>query len=165
MLIAYENGLIVLWDITEDRAVLARGNKDLQLKSDEVVDFPKNVSLEQFTDTLDHEQAEKEISSLCWVSSDGSILAVGYVDGDILLWNMSTAAPRKDKQGQKASNVIKLQLSSSDRRLPVIILHCSENILHTHCGGQLFVYGGDEIGSEEVLTVRSKPDLVVHIFA
>ncbi|KAG5558001.1 hypothetical protein RHGRI_008044 [Rhododendron griersonianum] len=153
VLIAYENGLIVLWDITEDRAVLVRGNKDLQLKSDEVVDFPKNASLEQFTDTLDHEQAEKEISSLCWVSSDGSILAVGYVDGDILLWNMSTAAPRKDKQGQKASNVIKLQLSSSDRRLPVIILHCSENILHTHCGGQLFVYGGDEIGSEEVLTI------------
>ncbi|XP_058207273.1 uncharacterized protein LOC131320562 isoform X1 [Rhododendron vialii] len=153
VLIAYENGLIVLWDITEDRAVLVKGNKDLQLKSDEVVDFPKNVSLEQFTDTLDHEQAEKEISSLCWVSSDGSILAVGYIDGDILLWNMSTAAPRKDKQGQKASNVIKLQLSSSDRRLPVIILHCSENILLTHCGGQLFVYGGDEIGSEEVLTI------------
>ncbi|KAH7854128.1 hypothetical protein Vadar_010404 [Vaccinium darrowii] len=146
VLIAYQNGLIVLWDITEDRAVLVRGNEDLQLKSDKVVDFPKDA-------TLDHEQAEKEISTLCWVSSDGSILAVGYVDGDILLWNMSTAVSSKDQQGQKKSNFINLQLSSSDRRLPVIVLHCSENRLHTNCGGQLFVYGGDEIGSEEVLTI------------
>ncbi|GFZ15014.1 transducin family protein [Actinidia rufa] len=137
----------------EDRAVLVKGCKDLQRKDDKVVDSPSDVKHEQFIDTEDSEQAEKEISSLCWVTSDGSILAVGYVDGDILLWNLSIAASSKDQQGQKASNnVIKLQLSSSDRRLPVIVLHCSGNKSHTDCEGQLFVYGGDEIGSEEVLT-------------
>ncbi|XP_057476584.1 uncharacterized protein LOC130764380 isoform X2 [Actinidia eriantha] len=154
VLIAYENGLIILWDVTEDRAVLVKGCKDLQRKDDKVVDSPSDVRHEQFIDTEDSEQAEKEISSLCWVTSDGSILAVGYVDGDILLWNLSIAASSKDQQGQKASNnVIKLQLSSSDRRLPVIVLHCSGNRSHTDCEGQLFVYGGDEIGSEEVLTI------------
>ncbi|KAL6980725.1 hypothetical protein U1Q18_022362 [Sarracenia purpurea var. burkii] len=154
VLIAYQNGLIILWDVTEDRAVLVKSYKDLQLKDDKVADSPNDTMREQFTDASNYEQAEKEISSLCWVSSDGSILAVGYVDGDILLWNLSSDSSSKDQQRQTASNnAIKLQLSSGNRRLPVIVLHCSENTSHTDCGGQLFVYGGDEIGSEEVLTI------------
>ncbi|CAL5322708.1 unnamed protein product [Camellia sinensis] len=153
VLIVYESGLIILWDVTEDRAVLVRGNTDLQLKNDKVVDSPNEVNYDQFTNTSDPEQEEKEISSLCWASSDGSILAVGYVDGDILLWNLLTSASSKDQRGQRASNNVKLQLSSVDRRLPVIVLHWSGNKFHTDRGGQLFVYGGDEIGSEEVLTI------------
>ncbi|XP_059627965.1 uncharacterized protein LOC132270778 isoform X2 [Cornus florida] len=153
VLIAYENGVIVIWDITEDRAVVVRGYKDLQLKDKTVVDIPNDASHEH-TDASDNEQAEKEISSLCWISSDGSILAVGYVDGDILLWNLSTATSTKDQQAQKSSNnVVKLQLSSGDRRLPVIVLHWSGDTAHNDRGGKLFVYGGDDIGSEEVLTI------------
>lgn len=160
MLIAYENGLIILWDVTEDRTILARGNKDLQLKDKIVVHSPNGARHEHSSDTFDNEQVDKEISSLCWVSSDGSILAVGYVDGDILLWNLSNAAPTKDQKAHNLSNsVIKLQLSSADRRLPVIVLHWSANSAHNGHGGQLFVYGGDEIGSEEILTVCSTCNL------
>uniref|UniRef100_A0A5B7BCF9 V-SNARE coiled-coil homology domain-containing protein n=1 Tax=Davidia involucrata TaxID=16924 RepID=A0A5B7BCF9_DAVIN len=154
VLIAFENGLIILWDVTEDRPVVVRGYKDLQLKDETVIESSKELVHEHSTDASDHEQAEKDISSLCWVSSDGSILAVGYVDGDILLWNLSTAAYTKDQQAQKSSNnVVKLQLSSGSRRLPVIVLHWSANRAHNDRGGQLFVYGGDDIGSEEVLTI------------
>ncbi|KAA8534064.1 hypothetical protein F0562_031743 [Nyssa sinensis] len=154
VLIAFENGLIIIWDVTEDRPVVVRGYKDLQLKDETVIDSSKELVHEHFTDASDLEQAEKEISSLCWVSSDGSILAVGYVDGDILLWNFLTAASAKDQQAQKSSNnVVKLQLSSGSRRLPVIVLHWSANRAHNDRGGQLFVYGGDDVGSEEVLTI------------
>lgn len=157
MLIAYENGFIILWDVTEDRAVLVRGYKDLQRKDEIVIDSLNDVRREHINVTSDNEQAEKEISSLCWVSSDGSILAVGYVDGDILLWNLSTAASTKDQKGhESSSNVIKLQLSSAEKRLPVIVLHWYSNSAHKGPRGQLFVYGGDEIGSEEVLTVCSR---------
>ncbi|XP_047321291.1 uncharacterized protein LOC124925354 [Impatiens glandulifera] len=150
VLIAFENGLIILWDVTEDRAVIVKGTKDLQLKDDKVIYSPEGVTKEELVDSSVDEQTEKEISSLCWVSSDGSILAVGYVDGDILLWNLST-----DSKNQAANNVVKLQTSSAKKRLPVIVLHWSSSRGHTDHDGRLFVYGGDEIGSEEVLTILS----------
>ncbi|KAK6122032.1 hypothetical protein DH2020_044225 [Rehmannia glutinosa] len=154
VLIAYENGLIILWDVTEDRAVHVKGYKDLQLKGGIVVNFSDNESHTDLNDSLDNEEAEKEISSLCWVSPDGSVLAVGYVDGDILLWNLSVSDNGKSPRTPKSSNdVVKIQLSSGDRRLPVIVLHWSPNKAQNGRGGQLFAYGGEEIGSEEVLTI------------
>lgn len=144
MLIAYENGLLVLWDASEDRAVLVRGHKDLELTEGNMTNHSTDVS---------DLELEKEISSLCWVTGDGSILAVGYVDGDILFWNFSNVTSSKDQQvNQSRNNVVKLQLSSSNRRLPVIILRWCPSELQNH-KGKLFVYGGDEIGSPEVLTV------------
>ncbi|KAI3930778.1 hypothetical protein MKX01_037224, partial [Papaver californicum] len=107
LMIAYENGLIILWDVSESRVVLFRGHKDLQLKDDQV---------------------EKEISSLYWASPDGSILVVGYVDGDIFLWNKLSASSIKGPQAGGSSNdAVKLQLSSGKRKIPVIVLHWSTN--------------------------------------
>lgn len=149
--------MIILWDVTEDRAVLIRGYRDLQLKEGTIVDFSNNESHTYLNNSLDDEQAEKEISSLCWVSPDGSVIAVGYVDGDILLWNLLVSDNRNGQRAHKSSNdVVKIQLSSGDRRLPVIVLHWSPNKAQYGCGGQLFVYGGEDIGSEEVLTVCSE---------
>ncbi|EYU26792.1 hypothetical protein MIMGU_mgv1a0006321mg, partial [Erythranthe guttata] len=154
VLIAYENGLIILWDVTEDRAVHIKGYKDLQLKEAMTVNVSDNQSQTSVNDSLDNEEAEKEISSLCWASPDGSVLAVGYVDGDIFLWNLSVSNNGKDQKTQKSpDDVVKIQLSSGDRRLPVIVLHWSSNKARNGCGGQLFAYGGAEIGSEEVLTI------------
>ncbi|GAA0140731.1 membrane trafficking regulatory protein [Lithospermum erythrorhizon] len=157
VLIAYDNGFIILWDVTEDRAVLVRGSKDLQLIDKCLVDCPNDVGRDQLdTSSSDCEQMEKEISSLCWVSPNGSVLAVGYVDGDILLWNLSVPDNRKDQTAKKSSSdVVKLQLASGERRLPVIVLHWSPNNSGKECKGKLYVYGGDQIGSDEVLTVLS----------
>ncbi|KAG5599931.1 hypothetical protein H5410_031301, partial [Solanum commersonii] len=151
VLIAYENGLIVLWDITEDRAALVREFKQHQLKDEIVVYASKNASEEKFCASPDNQEGKKEISSLCWLSSDGSILAVGYVDGDILLWNISVPG-KKSPEAEASSSYVKLQLSAGDKRLPVIILRWSAKNTQNGCGGQLFVYGGDSIGSEEALT-------------
>lgn len=154
VLIAYQNGVIILWDVSEDKAVLVRAHKDLQLKDEIIIRSTSDVRRESLNYKPDDEQTEKEISALCWVSSDGSTLAVGYVDGDILLWNLSTAISTKDQRANKSSNnAIKLRFSSGDKRLPVIVLHWSANSAHNGSGGQLFVYGGDDIGSEEVLTI------------
>ncbi|KAK4436503.1 Syntaxin-binding protein 5 [Sesamum alatum] len=154
VLIAFENGLIILWDVTEDRAIHVRGSKDLQLKEHMVVNFSNNESHTYPNDSLDNEEAEKEISSLCWVSPDESVLAVGYVDGDILLWDLSVSDNGKVQRTQKPPNdVVKIQLSSGDKRLPVIVLRWSPNKAQNGSGGQLFAYGGGDIGSEEVLTI------------
>ncbi|KAG9453465.1 hypothetical protein H6P81_006369 [Aristolochia fimbriata] len=154
VIIAYENGLLILWDISEARPVLVRGYMDLQLKDD---NLQNKASDKPETSSSSYEQ-EKEICSLCWASASGSVLAVGYIDGDILLWNTSSSFSVKDSQQAEFSsnNVVKLELSSGERRLPVIVLHWSPNseTSNDH-GGYLFIYGGDEVGSEEVLTVLS----------
>ncbi|XP_068668625.1 uncharacterized protein [Aristolochia californica] len=148
VIIAYENGLIILWDISEARPVLVRGYKD---------NLPSKTSDELQTSSSSNGQ-EKEICSLCWASASGSVLAVGYIDGDILLWNISSSASTKGPQQAEVSfnSVVKLELSSCERRLPVIVLHWSPNSKPCNDrGGYLFIYGGVEVGSEEVLTVLS----------
>nr|XP_023903729.1 uncharacterized protein LOC112015552 isoform X4 [Quercus suber] len=156
LLIAYDNGLIVLWDASEDRIVLVRGYKDLLLKDKTVVDCLTDTRHELSDDVSDDTELDKEISSICWASNSGLVLAVGYVDGDIMFWNLTNASSIQDQKAAKSSNdVVKLQLSSGSRRLPVIVLHWATNRSHNDCGGQLFVYGGDEIGSVEVLTILS----------
>lgn len=155
-MIAYDNGIIVLWDALEAQVVIVRGNKDLQLMNESVVNTVNEEKPSGADDPSNQEQLEKEISSLCWASSNGSVLAVGYIDGDIMLWNL-TSGHNKDQRSVKSSNkVVKLQLASGDRRLPVIVLHWSAKTSINDNGGLLFVYGGDEIGSEEVLTVSSE---------
>ncbi|KAK7339895.1 hypothetical protein VNO77_20581 [Canavalia gladiata] len=150
VLIAFVDGLLILWDISEAKIVFLGGGKDLQLK-DEDGNSSTEMGANLPADIIEH-LGDKEISALCWASSTGSILAVGYLDGDILLWNLSSAAPSKGQQTTK--NVVKLQLSTAERRLPVIVLQWSNSYKsQSDCAGQLFVYGGDEIGSEEVLTV------------
>ncbi|XP_022744121.1 uncharacterized protein LOC111295038 isoform X2 [Durio zibethinus] len=156
VLIAYENGLLVIWDVSEDRVVLVRGNKDLQLQGRTASGSAKEKKLEVSDCTADNDEVEKQISSLCWASNDGSILAVGYVDGDIMFWNLSTAIPKKNQQAEKSpNNVVKLQLSLGEKRLPVIVLHWSANQSHSDRGCKLFVCGGDKIGPDEVLTILS----------
>ncbi|KAL5710191.1 hypothetical protein ACHQM5_020785 [Ranunculus cassubicifolius] len=153
VLIAYENGLINLWDVSEAQVVVSKGNKDLQLDTERSVVSPSEVNGELPDTALDGILEEKEISSLCWVC--GTIVAVGYVDGDIILWNLSISSST-DQQGGLSNGVVKLQLSSGKRRIPVIVLHwAADKQSHNDCKGQLFIYGGDEIGSEEVLTVLS----------
>ncbi|GJZ43827.1 hypothetical protein Tco_0591082, partial [Tanacetum coccineum] len=64
-----------------------------------------------------HNLEDKEITTLCWASSNAT-------------------------------------LSSAERKLPIIILHWLPNSKSQNdYDGQLFVYGGGELGSEEVLTV------------
>ncbi|KAH9614630.1 hypothetical protein KSS87_008334, partial [Heliosperma pusillum] len=133
--------------------VVFKGDKDLLIKG-HLSDSSRKLDVDPLNNALE-DMYEKEISALCWASSIGSILAVGYIDGDILLWDLR--APFKcNKTGDSFNDVVKLQLSSAEKRLPVIILHwCEVNVSQNSSSGQLFVYGGCEIGSEEALTVVS----------
>lgn len=152
VLIAYESGLIVLWNVVEGHPVVVRGDKVLELQNKVVPPNERDIDIVNDEASLDLE--EKEISALCWASTDGSILAMGYVDGDILFWNTSNDSSIKYQEAGLSPNVVKLQLSTSEKRLPVIVLHWLDNSKSSkHREGQLLIYGGDEIGSEEVVTV------------
>lgn len=149
LLIAYESGLIILWDVAESHVVTVRGDKALQLKSQVV---PSNDANGKPLDEAVLDLEGKEISALCWASVDGEILAVGYVDGDILFWDTSEAASICMDEASLSHSVIKLKLAASEKRLPVIVLRWVDNSKSRKHKGQLIVYGGDEIGCEEVVT-------------
>ncbi|PPE02248.1 hypothetical protein GOBAR_DD00707 [Gossypium barbadense] len=128
VLIAYVNGLIVIWDVSDDKVVLVRGNKDLQLQGETASGSPENKNLEVSDCVSESDKVEKEISSLCWASNDGSILAVGYVDGDIMFWALPTATSKNNQQASKShKNVVKLQLSSGEKRLPALVVDITPN--------------------------------------
>ncbi|XP_020246277.1 syntaxin-binding protein 5-like isoform X2 [Asparagus officinalis] len=152
VLIAYENGLLILWDVLEGHVVSVRGYTELQLKGEGSVDHQTEDGNELESTAVEYEE-EKEICSLCWASNSGSILAVGYINGDILLWDISSDFSKKQQAGSSSKAVVKLQLASGSRRLPVIVLKWSPNAKADDRGGQLLIYGGDDMGSEEVLTV------------
>jgi len=153
VLIAYETGLIILWDVSEAHVVAVRGYTELQLKGEGSIDHQTDGGDELEGNAVDQEQEEKEICSLCWVSDSGAILAVGYINGDILLWDISSDFSKKHQVGSSSKAVVKLQLASGNRRLPVIVLKWSANAKANDKGGQLLIYGGEDMGSEEVLTV------------
>lgn len=151
LLIAYECGLIILWDVVEAHVIIVKGDKDLHLKDGA---FKKNADSSSPNDLLQHQFEEKEITTLCWASIDGSILAAGYIDGDILLWKMSKSSASKGQEAGPFDNVVKLQLSSVEKRLPIIVLHWWANSKsQNNSDGHLLIYGGDEIGSDEVITI------------
>ncbi|XP_055812638.1 uncharacterized protein LOC129882392 isoform X1 [Solanum dulcamara] len=153
LLIAYECGLIILWDVIEAHVIIVKGDKDLHLK-DGALNFKQNADSSSPDDLLQHQFEEKEITTLCWASTDGSILAAGYIDGDILLWKTSKSTASKGQEAGPFDNVVKLQLSSVEKRLPIIVLHWWANSKsRNNSDGHLLIYGGDEIGSDEVITI------------
>lgn len=152
VLIAYECGLLTLWDVTEGQILFIGGGKDLHLKDGFANSAIKEDNLSD--DTSGCYLGEKEISALCWASGDGSIVAVGYVDGDILFWKTSSSSVNKAPVANlPSSDVVRLRLSSEERRLPVIVLQWFPTKKSHNYNGLLFAYGGDQIGAEEVLTV------------
>ncbi|CAN4106135.1 unnamed protein product [Withania somnifera] len=153
LLIAYESGLIILWDVIEAHVIIVKGDKDLHL-TDSAVNIKKNTDSSSADDLLQYQLEEKEITALCWASTDGSILAAGYIDGDILLWKTSKSTASKGQEGGLFDNVVKLQLSSAEKRLPIIVLHWWANSKsRNYRDGNLLIYGGDEIGSDEVIMI------------
>ncbi|XP_074574297.1 uncharacterized protein LOC141830770 isoform X3 [Curcuma longa] len=154
MLVAYEKGLLVLWDVNKREAVSSGGHSALKVRVADGADSLTGIG-DYVESMVANYEEENEICSLCWVSANNSIAAVGYINGDVLLWDFtSNSSTKRQQSGKLSNNVVKLQLTSAERRLPVIILHWSANSKGSNeTGGQLFIYGGDEIGSEEVLTV------------
>ncbi|KAL2472256.1 V-SNARE coiled-coil-like proteiny domain-containing protein [Abeliophyllum distichum] len=78
VLIAYQSGLIILWDVVEARVIAVQGDKVLQLKNE--IDSQNNVDTSMLDETSPHHLEDKEISAICWASSNGSLFIVIMFD-------------------------------------------------------------------------------------
>lgn len=151
VLIAYGNGMIILWGLYEAQILRVRGSWLSQTNG-----FGEEPS----HSISDEEGEDKDICCMCRADSLGDLLAVGYTDGDIWFWNLSMTSSRPLDEASSASQatvpLLKLQVSSSASRSPVLALRWSagsarEGMMGVN--GQLFVYGGGELGCSETLMI------------
>ena len=151
-MLAYSNGLLTIWGLYDAAIVRIWGTA-----------APKN-ELEVASDIASDEEGEdKDICCLSWADAYGDLLAVGYTDGDIWIWNLKKMSKKSGLSSEKSSPSMKLQLSQDKSRAPVLALcWCANEKESTQdADGYLFIYGGGEFGCSETLTVRFLANLVI----
>ncbi|XP_073293615.1 uncharacterized protein [Primulina huaijiensis] len=104
VLIIHCDGVITLWEIQESTVIFTSVSTTLQ-------------SLYQET---------KKVTAACWVSMTGTKVAVGYSNGDILLWSVPCPSDSKTEQvsinetsGGQITPVCKLNLGYKVDKIPI----------------------------------------------
>jgi syntaxin-binding protein 5 len=185
--IAYGNGLLVSWDLHETRVLTIRGGTESQrkrltehtLNSDRPRTFTEKVAGraasigEQFGSKhsskaeVEEEEEEKQICTVCWACQSGTVVAAGYVDGDIWLWALPI--PKEGGSGElseahlpfiSGTPLRKIDLvPGKSLKMPVIFLKwCASGKGgkdNRDASGQLFVYGGSALNATQAFTVGS----------
>lgn len=177
LVIAYASGLLILWGLHEKKVLAVRGGtkKQRQLLAEhgahlqdlactEVLGDQLHFSPPKGTITLEFDKEEKEICTVCWAC--GNTLVAGYVDGDVWLWSFPPITKARSETGFPFSSGEPLQkldlVPGKSSRMPVIVLTWSPSRKGSKSGaGQLYVFGGGEVGSPEVLTVSNVPNFLV----
>ena len=115
VLLAYANGICILWDFHDLKVLAVRGGSDMQrTKLQEDGDrlaalqngrrgLPQADGEDEEDDDEDAEESP-EISCVCWACPVGSVFAVGYTDGDIALWALPFPPPETPTPGAATAN-------------------------------------------------------------
>jgi hypothetical protein len=177
LVITYASGLLILWGLHENKVLAVRGGtkRQRQLLAEhgahlqdsactEVLDDQLHFSPPKGTINLELDEEEKEICTVCWAY--GNTLVAGYVDGDVWLWSFplnTKGRSETDFPFSSGEPLRKLELvPGKSSRMPVIVLSWSPSRKGSKNGaGQLYVFGGGEVGSPEVLTVSYVPNFLV----
>eukprot|EP00850_Spirogloea_muscicola_P009717 SM000055S18251 [mRNA] locus=s55:333824:341098:+ [translate_table: standard] len=152
---------MVLWSLHEVRAVAIRGGtasqrRQLQAHTVQMVEGASLIK-EDLHETWEDDEEEHDICTACWACAEGSIAAVGYTDGDVVLWQFPTPNERltgKEMLSGDPAEVV--QLTAGASRVPVTILKwCGSGGSNTRGLGRLYICGGGDLGLPEEITVLS----------
>lgn len=168
LLVAYGNGLIILWGLHETQVLAVRGGtEDQRLQLSNFSASPKGRAIpapSKQHEMSDEEEETKEICCVCWACPVGSVLAVGYIDGEILLWSFPTIINGKGQteaefvEGPAYSGepIHKVDLAPEKVKMPVVgLIWGASGRSSRGVGGRLYVFGGTEVGQPDVLMVSS----------
>ncbi|XP_021911469.1 uncharacterized protein LOC110825315 isoform X2 [Carica papaya] len=132
ILIIFRNGHISLWDIRESKSIFTTGGNMLQ-------------SL--------HEETKK-VTSACWVCPFGSKIAVGYSNGDILLWGIPSTLNLKTEISSetaiKSTPICKLNLGFKSEKIPITSLRWTEA---DRKASRLYALGASDMASTNLFQV------------
>ncbi|KAK3410574.1 uncharacterized protein LOC104422838 isoform X1 [Eucalyptus grandis] len=104
VLIIYEDGLFVLWEIRESKSIFKGGNM-LQSAHNE----------------------GKKVTSACWACPLGSKAVIGYSTGDIFIWSVPIPNGRSELVpdiGSQSGPICKLNLGYKLDRTPISSMRC-----------------------------------------
>lgn len=127
MLIIYSDGVITLWGIRESKAVSTNSGGTGML------------------------QEAKRVTSACWACSSGTKVAVGYSNGDLILWNVPCPV---DSVIEEATGLItpvfKLNLGYKAEKIPIAKLKWVDA---DGKSSRLYVLGSSDTNSTNLLQV------------
>lgn len=107
MLLIFNDGLITLWEIKESKSIFMTGG---------------NTMLSLY-------QEAKKVTSACWVCPLGSKVAVGYSNGDVLIWAILCGQNPKpesvSENSSRAGPLYKLNLGFKLDKIPIASLRCN----------------------------------------
>ncbi|ONH97306.1 hypothetical protein PRUPE_7G183000 [Prunus persica] len=128
VLIIFRDGIISLWDIRESKTVFTAGGNALQ--------------------SLHHEG--KKVTSACWACPFGSKVAVGYSNGDIFIWSVSTRTELPSEPSTQSTPIFKLNVGYKLDKIPIASLRW---VYADGKASRLYVMGGSDTISSNLLQV------------
>ncbi|KAI5319887.1 hypothetical protein L3X38_039595 [Prunus dulcis] len=128
VLIIFRDGIISLWDIRESKTVFTAGGNALQ--------------------SLHHEG--KKVTSACWACPFGSKVAVGYSNGDIFIWSVSTRTELPSEPSTQSTPIFKLNVGYKLDKIPIASLRW---VYADGKASRLYVMGGSDTISSTLLQV------------
>lgn len=129
VLIIFRDGIISLWDIRESKTVFTAGGNALQ--------------------SLHHEG--KKVTSACWACPFGSKVAVGYSNGDIFIWSVSTRTELPSEPSTQSTPIFKLNVGYKLDKIPIASLRW---VYADGKASRLYVMGGSDTISSNLLQVH-----------
>ncbi|XP_007046503.2 PREDICTED: uncharacterized protein LOC18610648 isoform X2 [Theobroma cacao] len=131
ILIIFKDGFITLWEIRESKAILVAGGSMFQSVHNEA----------------------KHVTSACWVCPFGSKVAVGYNNGEILIWSVPTSKLKNEPASEisiQNAPTCKLVLGFRSEKIPIASLKWA------YADGKatrLYVMGASDVASTSLLQV------------
>ncbi|GMI68258.1 DUO1-activated WD40 1, Tomosyn-like [Hibiscus trionum] len=98
ILVIFRDGFMILWEIRESKAILVTGGSMFQSVHNEA----------------------KHVTSACWVCPFGSKVAVGYNNGEVLIWSVPTS--KQSGIGIQNAPICKLILGFKSEKTPIASL-------------------------------------------
>ncbi|XP_008448470.2 uncharacterized protein LOC103490647 isoform X2 [Cucumis melo] len=107
VLLIFSDGLIALWDIKESKSIFITGGNSM----------------------LSPYQEAKKVTSACWACPLGSKVALGYSNGDVLIWAIlhghNPKAESLSENSNRTSPLFKLNLGYKLDKIPIVSLRCN----------------------------------------
>ncbi|KAH9662353.1 Lgl C domain-containing protein [Citrus sinensis] len=129
ILIIFRDGLISLWDIRESKSIFSMGGNVLQ--------------------SVYHET--KQVTSACWACPVGSKVAVGYSNGEILIWGVPSILNLKTEEcGTQSTPICKLNLGYKLDKIPISSLKW---VYADGKASRLYIMGASDFVSMNLLQI------------
>ncbi|KAH9662358.1 Lgl C domain-containing protein [Citrus sinensis] len=130
ILIIFRDGLISLWDIRESKSIFSMGGNVLQ--------------------SVYHET--KQVTSACWACPVGSKVAVGYSNGEILIWGVPSILNLKTEEcGTQSTPICKLNLGYKLDKIPISSLKW---VYADGKASRLYIMGASDFVSMNLLQIE-----------